>query len=336
MARLTRRKFIKQSGRVTLVSAWPFSWGAFSIDKPMTDNKILDAIIVGGSYSGLSAGMALGRSLRNVLIIDSGTPCNRQTPHSHNFITQDGKTPTEISTVARQQVEQYETINFYNGLVVQAQQTEVGFTITTQENETFEAKKLIFATGIRDIMPDIPGFAECWGISVIHCPYCHGYEVRSQPTGILDNGDAAFHYAKLISNWTDDLTIVTNGKATFTPAQLQQIEKHKIPIIEKEIASLEHHHGKLQEIMFVDGTTLQLSAIYSSPEREQHCSIPQQLGCELTEQGLLKVDMFQKTTVEGVLACGDNASPLRAVSHAVATGNIAGVMVNKDLIEEEF
>src|SRR5690606_19368783 len=146
-------------------------------------------IIIGGSYAGLSAAMALGRSLRKVLIIDAGKPCNRQTPHSHNFITQDGKTPAEISSIARAQVAQYETVTFLSGFAVEGKKTNSGFEIKTEKGEIFESKKLILATGVKDIMSEIPGFAECWGISVIHCPYCHGYEVRNEKTGILANGD---------------------------------------------------------------------------------------------------------------------------------------------------
>jgi thioredoxin reductase len=185
-------------------------------------------------------------------------------------------------------------------------------------------------------MPDIKGFSDCWGRSVIHCPYCHGYEVRNEKTGILANGDFAFHYAQLIRNWTKDLTIFTNAKTTLTQEQTDKITRHNIPIIEKEIASLKHKNGNVQQIVFNDNSTFDLKAIYSRPAFEQHCKIPETLGCELTEQGYINVDMFQKTTVSDVFACGDNASPLRAVSYAVATGNIAGAMLNNAMTEEEF
>lgn len=302
----------------------------------MTDRKHFDVIIIGGSYSGLSAGMALGRALRNVLIIDSGKPCNAQTPHSHNFVTQDGKTPKEITMLAQQQVANYETIKFYGGLAIAAIKMEHGFEVTTHKKDKFWAKKLIFATGVKDIMPNITGFEECWGRSVLHCPYCHGYEVRNETTGILANGDVAFHYAQLIHNWTKDLTIFTNGKSTLKQAQIEKIKKHNILIVEKEISSLKHNNGNVQAIVFADNSTFQLKAIYARPDSEQHCKIPETLGCELTEQGLIKVDGFQKTTVEDIFACGDNASRLRAVANAVAVGNIAGVMLNNSMTEEEF
>jgi thioredoxin reductase len=302
----------------------------------MTDSKDFEVIIIGGSYAGLSAAMALGRSLRSVLIIDSGLPCNRQTPHSHNFITQDGEKPSAIAEKAKAQVLNYNTVKFLTGLAVNGQKTANGFEITTQENETFTAKKLIFATGVKDIMPDIKGFSDCWGISVIHCPYCHGYEVKNEKTGILANGDFALHYAQLIRNWTKDLTLFTNGKSMLTQEQADNITRHNIPIIEKEIAYLNHENGNVAQVVFKDHSTFELKAIYSRPALERHCKIPEMLGCELTELGLLKVDMMQKTSVADVFACGDSASPMRSVSYAVATGNIAGAVVNNLMTEEEF
>jgi thioredoxin reductase len=318
------------------VMVLPLPYPDFQILTEMADNRNFDVIIIGGSYSGLSAGMALGRALRNVLIIDSGKPCNLQTPHSHNFLTHDGKTPIEISSLAKQQVEKYKTVKFFNGLATSGLKTENGFEITTQTNDKFTAKKLIFATGVKDIMPAINGFAECWGISVIHCPYCHGYEVKNEKTGILANGNFAFHYAQLIRNWTKNLTLFTNGKPALTQEQTDKITKHNIPIVEKEITSLKHKDGYVRDIVFADNSTFRLNAIYSRPDIEQHCKIPEKFGCELNEQGLINVDMFQKTTVENIFACGDNASPLRAVSYAVASGNIAGAMANNEMTEEEF
>jgi len=139
-----------------------------------------DVIIIGGSYAGLSAALALGRSLRKVLIMDSGLPCNRSTPHSHNFLTHDGERPAVIAEQARTKVLAYKTVTWWNGLAVSGRKTGSGFEIITQNDGIFYGRKLIFATGIRDILPDIKGFAECWGISVIHCPYCHGYEFRGE------------------------------------------------------------------------------------------------------------------------------------------------------------
>lgn len=302
----------------------------------MTDTKEFEVIIIGGSYAGLSAAMALGRSLRRVLVIDSGIPCNRQTPHSHNFLTQDGNTPAEFSSLAKQQVEAYKTVSFYKGLATRATKTTDGFEITTQTNDRFTAKKLIVATGITDNKPDIKGFDACWGISVIHCPYCHGYEYRQRNTGIIANGDKAFHLASLVSNLTDQVTLLTTGKADFNSEQLEKLAQHHIQIIETDIAELEHQDGQLKQVIFADETHMPFDAVYAAVPFSQHSDIPTSLGCEFTEHGYIEVDATQKTTVEGVYACGDNSNMMRSIANAVHSGNKAGAVVNGELAQEQF
>lgn len=296
------------------------------------NRKDFDVIIVGG----LAAGMALGRALRNVLIIDSGKPCNRQTPHSHNFLTRDGSTPAEIARVAKEQVAQYETVKFHNGLATSGRKTEKGFEIRVDSGESFHAKRLIFASGVKDIMQDIDGYAACWGISVLHCPYCHGYEVRNERTGILGNGEYGFEFSSLILNWTKDLTLFTNGKSTLTVEQTKKLEGRGIAIVQKEIARLDHKGGRLSEVVFKDGTTFPLKAMYARSPFVQHCPIPEALGCELTEDGYIRIDALQKTTVEGVFACGDNTTRMRSVANAVAMGTFAGVAAHREMVLEEF
>jgi thioredoxin reductase len=302
----------------------------------MNNNNNFDVIIVGGSYSGLAAGMALVRALRKVLIIDSGKPCNRQTPHSHNFLTQDGKTPNEIATLGKQQVQMYSTVSFLEALAINGIRTENGFQVEVASGEKFTAKKLVFATGITDIMQNIPGYAECWGISVLHCPYCHGYEVRNEKTGILGNGEYGYEFSSLIFNWTKDLTLYTNGKSTLTAEQTLKLRKHNIRIEESEIEKFEHVDGYLQNIIFKNGIAASVKALYARSPFVQHCGIPELLGCELNDDGFIKVDPAQKTTIPGVFASGDNTTRIRTVANAVAMGTNAGMMVNKELIEEEF
>lgn len=295
-----------------------------------------DVIIVGGSYAGLSAAMALGRSLRNVLIIDSGLPCNRQTPYSHNLITHDGEPPAAIAAKAKEQVLRYNTVTFLPGKATKTVQQQNGFEIQTEAGERFHAKKLLFTTGVIDAMPDIPGFAECWGISILHCPYCHGYEVRDRKTGIIANGEAGLEMAKLISNWTDDLTLFTNGPSTLTDEQVQKLQQHGIGVVEAEIERVEHNNGTITALRGKDGSTHSLEAVYARPALRQHCDLPQELGCALTEMGFLQVDEFQKTAVPGVYAAGDNTTMFRSVAAAIAAGGKAGAVLNKELIDESF
>ena len=300
------------------------------------EQKHFEVIIVGGSYSGLSAAMSLGRSLRQVLVIDSGLPCNRQTPHSHNFITQDGEVPAVISAKAKLQVDFYKTVQFFNGIAIEASETKDGFEIKTDSGDVFTARKVVFTTGVKDLLPEIKGLAECWGISVLHCPYCHGYEIKTEKTAIIANGEMAFEYAKLISNWTKDLRLLTNGKSTITWEQKEILQKHQIEIIEEEIESLEHENGNVTQVIFKNQSKTAVKAIYFRPPFEQHCPLPSALGCELTEQGLIKVDMMQKTTVPGVYASGDCVIQARSVAMAVSSGSFAGASINKELIEESF
>ncbi len=302
----------------------------------MKDFSNFDVIVIGGSYSGLAAAMALGRALKKVLIIDNGKPCNAQTPYSHNFITQDGNTPKEISIQAKNQVEKYNTVSFFSGLATAGIKTINGFEIHLQTGEVFSSRKLIFSTGIKDLLPNINGVSECWGISVLHCPYCHGYEVRTEKTGIIGNGETGYEFAKLISNWTNDLTLYTNGQSTLTDEQLSKLKKHNIQIEIKKIDSLEHKNGNLTNIVFSDNTKSMIKVIYLTNPFEQNCKIPETLGCELTEDGYIKVDSFQETTVQGIFACGDNVTTLRTVANAVAMGTTAGIMLSKKMIMEDF
>jgi thioredoxin reductase len=302
----------------------------------MKTDKPFDVIIIGGSYSGLAAGMALGRALRKILIIDSANPCNKQTPYSHNFITHDGEEPAKIAAYAKKQVKCYKTVEFFNGLAIAGRKMDEGFQIEVESGELFIAKKLIFATGIKDIMPDIPGYLQSWGISVLHCPYCHGYEVKNAKTGILANGDYGFWLSTLISNWTEDLTLYTDGKSTLTSAQSEKLKEHNIPVVETEIKQLEHHNGHVRQILFKDGSAARITVLYARSAFIQHSDIPELLGCELNEDGYIRVDPSQKTTIAGVYACGDNSTRMRTLANAVATGTTAGMMVNKELTEQEF
>jgi thioredoxin reductase len=329
-----RRTFLKTAGFyfTTLSSAWTFS--GFTNHKFMNKQQTYEVIITGGSHAGLAAGMSLGRGLKNVLIIDSGNPCNKQTPHSHNFLTHDGRKPAELLQIARAQVLQYPTVHFQNGTVTAASGTNNQFEISTDDGQHFKAKKLLFATGVKDIMPGIEGFAPCWGISVIHCPYCHGYEYKDKPTGILMNGEGAVDYSIFISNWTDKLTLYTNGKAVLSPEQSGQLARHRIRIVEKEITRIAHSNGYLSHLIFTDGSREALQALYARPAFEQHCKLPAQLGCALTEGGYIQVDELKKTSIAGIYAAGDNSTMMRSVATAIAAGTMAGAMLTHELIRE--
>jgi thioredoxin reductase len=295
-----------------------------------------EVIIIGGSYAGLQAGMTLGRALRNVLIIDSGKPCNAQTPHSHNFLTRDGEAPAAITAVALEQLKSYKTVQLLHGKAIKGEKTDHGFAVSTEAGEKFTAKKLILTTGIKDLMPSIPGVAECWGISVIHCPYCHGYEVAHQPTGILGNGDGGFETVKLIQHWTKDVTLFTNGPLAMSEEMVGLMKRKNIRIIETPVKAIIHENGQLDAVELADGSKVPLKAVYARLPFVQHSEIPAQLGCAFTETGHIQVADFGKTNIEGVYAAGDNCSMMRGVANAVSAGLAAAAFVNRELIWEAF
>lgn len=318
------------------VMALPTSVKTFARMHQTTANNQFEVIIIGGSYAGLSAAMALGRSLRKVLIIDHGKPCNRYTPHSHNFITQDGAEPAAIAQKAREQVLQYTTVTLLEGAAIAAKSLAQGFEISMQDGTRLSAQKLIFATGIEDIFPDIEGFADCWGKTIIHCPYCHGYEFRDKKTAIWAEGDRAFHISSLVHNLSKEISLISQNKAAFKQEQLEKLEQHKIPLIDKSVQSIAHQNGTIQKLVFEDGQEETFDAVYAALPFRQQTLLPETLACAITETGHIKVDAFQKTEVPGIYACGDNSSMMRSVANAVYTGNLAGAMVNNELSQESF
>lgn len=295
-----------------------------------------EVIIIGGSYAELSAALTLGRSMRKVLVLDGGKPCNRQVSHSHNFLTHDGVEPAQIAAIARGQILLYPTVEFKAGTAVKAVPQNNGFTIEAENGETFAAKKLLFATGVFDIMPAIPGFAECWGVSIAQCPYCHGYEVRNTNLGILANGDMAFESCKMINHWSKNLTLFTNGKSTLNQEQESIIRLYNIPVVENEIELIEHKQGNIQNIIFKDGNHYFLEGLFTKVLFEQNTHLPEALGCTMTKEGFVAVNDFQQTNNKGVYAAGDNTTMFRSISVAVAAGTKAGAFINKELIDDSF
>jgi thioredoxin reductase len=293
-----------------------------------------EVIIIGGSYAGLSAAMALGRARRRVLILDSGKPCNATAPHSHNFLTQDGVEPSMIASLGKAQVLAYPTVAFLDDLVVSVDGSDLGFNITTASDSMFSSRKILFATGVRDLLPETPGFKECWGKSIIHCPYCHGYEYKDQPTGVMANGDMAFEFGRLIRNWTDKLTIFTNGVSTINNEQMSVLDRLGIVVETSVIVDFKHQKGFLNEVSLASGIGIKLDAMYAKVPFEQSCKGLIDLGCQLTDAGFVMIDDLLKTNVPGVYAAGDCTTLFRSVAGAVATGSKAGAMLNHEMIAQ--
>lgn len=296
-----------------------------------------EVIIIGGSYAGLSAALALGRSLRKVLVVDSDNPCNKKAAFSHNFLTRDHFSPDELRRNSREQVLVYPTVQCMDGLATDIEILENGFRVLLEDGSTFTSRKVLLATGVTDLIPNIPGFDHCWGGSILHCPYCHGYENKGKKTAVIGNGDQGFVLAKTIRQWTDNLTLYTNGTSTLSPEETFKLNQHNILIVQNDIVAINHdNNGNIVQVDFKDTLPETPEVIYVQLPFKQQCDIPGKLGMDTTEKGFIFVTHGMETSVPGIFAAGDCLSFFRSVAHAVASGNKAGAIINKCLIEEDF
>ncbi|MEI8698644.1 NAD(P)/FAD-dependent oxidoreductase [Mesorhizobium sp. M6A.T.Ce.TU.002.03.1.1] len=293
-----------------------------------------DLIVVGGSFAGLSAAIQAGRARRNVLVIDAGQPRNRFAEHSHGFLGQDGRAPGAILDDARRQLLAYPTARVVVGLANKAAAAGSGFEIMTDRGETFGAARLVLATGVRDILPDVPGLAEHWGKSVLHCPYCHGYEVAGGPLGVLATGPMAVHQAQLIADW-GDVTLFANGMFEPDAEQMLALERRNVRFEPAGVAGLEKDSSGGLIVSLEDGRKAGIKALFTAPRNTMASPLAEQLGCTFTEGFLgpvITVDDRQQTTVPGVYAAGDAARSMHNIAFAVSSGAFAGVCAHQSLV----
>ena len=293
-----------------------------------------DAIVVGGSFAGLSAAMQLVRARRRVLMIDAGQPRNRFSDASHGFLGQDGSSPAAIRALGLRQLGAYPTFSMREGAAETAQQDGDGFRVTTAEGDEERARRLILATGVKDSLPAIPGLEERWGRTVLHCPYCHGYEVRDRPLGVLATGAMAVHQASLIPDW-GPTTLFTQASFQLEPEQRALLEARGVTIEPVPVAALIGAAPALSAVRLEDGRELPVEALFVAPSVRMASALPHQLGCAFAEGPLgphVKVDEWKLTSVPGVFAAGDAASPMHNATLASADGVLAGVKAHQSLI----
>lgn len=293
-----------------------------------------DAIIIGGSFAGLSAAMYIARARRSVCIIDAGSPRNRFAAHSHGFFAQDGSEPASILATARSQVAAYPTATFIDGKVIRAASEPDGFSIELATGEVLESARLVLAFGISDELPVIPGLAERWGSSVLHCPYCHGYEFSGQRLGVLNVSPMSIHQAMLIAEW-GPTTLYLNGVSEPDDASLAKLQARDVAIEPAPVGALHGESARLSAIELADGRMSGADALFLGPRNHLNSEIAQQLGCEMDEAPfgrIIRTDSQKLTTVPGVYAAGDITRGAHNVTWASADGVTAGMAVHRSLI----
>jgi thioredoxin reductase len=299
----------------------------------MTDT-MYDVIIIGGSYAGLSAAIQLGRARRKVLIIDEGLRRNRFAAHSHGFITQDGVDPAVIAAKAREQVLNYPTITSLSGRADSAQKLaassmDAGFEVFAKGARHL-SRRLLLATGVKDLLPAIEGLAERWGKAVFHCPYCHGYELNQGPIGVIAGSELSMHHALMLPDW-GPTTLLLNDAFTPDAEQLAALTARGTTLERCPISAITGH----ADINLADGRALSFAGLFAMAPFELASPIAHDLGLEM-EQGPLgatiKTDVMKETSLPGVFACGDAARPMASVALAVGDGNLAGAGVHRSLM----
>lgn len=297
-------------------------------------NTLFEVAIIGGASAGLSAALSLGRSARKTVVFDTGNPRNKPAAHAQNLFTRDGTPPLELLSIAREQLKKYPSVEIRKEKVITAVKGGDRFLLTTAEGEEYEVRKVILATGVKDLLPEVPGVSELWGNKAIHCPYCHGWETKDGPAAIIGNDAAVAHQAPLILNLNKELTIFTNGKST---ADIEPLQRKGIQVIETPVTAVKDD-GEGIRIVLADGTEHYKRVAYVRPLKLLfNNELAVQLGCELDEEGAVKVSEFQETTVPGVLAAGDISHPrMHQVSMAAAGGHKAGGFCNGQLCQEDF
>ena len=300
---------------------------------------MFDAIIVGGGFAGLSAALQLARARRSVLLVDAGQPRNRFAATAHGFLGHDGKPPQQIRAEAREQLQRYPTVTFADGAATAAIQSGGGFLIeigsdgeagTRQES----GRRLVLATGVRDELPLLPGLKERWGHTVIHCPYCHGYEVAGQTLGILGGDAMAAHKAAMIPDWGPAI-LFTQGGPEPEGDEAALLAARGVAIERTPVVALLGNAPALDGVCLADGRVIALGALFVSPQTKPASPLADQLGCAFDDGPFgpyLRVDERKQTTVSGVFAAGDAATPMHSATLASAAGVLAGVHAHQSLV----
>lgn len=293
----------------------------------------IDVAVIGGGVAGLSAALQLGRARQKVRVFDSGLYRNRAVGASHGWLTRDGASPAELYRLGWQDLGQYPTVERVQTEVKSLVPEQGQWRILCSDQEPVTARRVVLATGVRDELLPIKGLQERLGKEVQLCPYCHAYEWRDRPLGMLMPDPAMIgHLGPLLRQWTDDLRIWLQGHEA-DPALKDKLLSLGARLHTERIVAVRPQNGGLQ-LQAESGETHWVQGLFTHPLRLHQSPLLEGLGCELTEQGFIKVDAFQATSLPGLFAAGDNCSPLHTLVMGSSSGALAGIMAHRSLVFE--
>jgi thioredoxin reductase len=299
-----------------------------------------DCVVVGGGAAGLSAALTLGRARRKTLLIDAGEPSNSSADGMGGMLGFDGNPPQDLYSKGRAELAKYPSIEFRAARVTSASTGEHGFELHLDDGSSEASSKLLLAMGTDYRPPQLPGVEERWGRSVFHCPFCHGWEVRDRPLGVLDSSGRGVERALLLRFWSDDVTLFTDGPADIEPRDQERLAAAGVRLEERSVERLEGPDHSLKAVVFSDGDSRVCEGLLVVAPMHQRSSLAEQLGAKVKDDGpieAIEVDPMFRTSVPGLFAAGDvSATAPPSVAVAIAAGSTAAKAIVHDLVTETF
>ncbi|MER6814761.1 NAD(P)/FAD-dependent oxidoreductase [Spirillospora sp. NPDC000708] len=294
-----------------------------------TGDGSYDVVVVGAGAAGLNAALVLGRARRRVAVIDAGEPRNAPAAHMHGFLSRDGLPPATLLELGRAEIARYGA-----GLIRgRVEHIDPGFRVRMDGGPVLAARRILVATGLRDELPDIPGVRERWGKDVLHCPYCHGFEVRDRPLAVLGTGPGAVHQALLLRGWSDDVAFFAHT-LDLAAEDRERLEARGLRIVEGRIEHLVTGRDGLRGVALADGRVVPRAAAFLFPRMVPNDALLTRLGCE-KDGGWVVTDRTGRTSVAGVWAAGNVVDPRAQVVTAAGMGSAAAFAINNDLLDED-
>ncbi len=294
-----------------------------------------DVVIVGGGAAGLSAALVLTRARRRVLVVDAGSPRNAPAAHMHGFLSRDGLPPAQLLATGREEVTGYGGSVAADTVTAISSGDGVTFHVMLAAAGRVVARRLLVATGLRDEIPSIPGLRERWGRDVLHCPYCHGWEVRDRRLGVLGSGAPEhIRYAQVVRQWSQDLVLFVPA-GSLTHQRRQELVARRIGLVEGDVTGVCVQDDELTGLELTNGEQIARDAVFVPPRFVPNDGLLLALGCKVTSDGWVATDSTGRTTVPGVWAAGNVANPRAQVITAAGEGSSAAIALNADLVDED-
>ena len=290
-----------------------------------------DVVVGGGGAARVHAALVLGRARRQVAVVDAGAPRNAPAAHMQGFLSRDGMSPSDLLAAGRAEVTGY-GVDFVEDHV---DAIEAGFSVRLAGGRELTARRILVATGVRDELPEIPGVRERWGRDLLHCPYCHGWEVRDQPLGVLGTVPGSVQHAQLVRQWSDDVVFFAHTY-DLTTAEEGQLEARGVRIVRGEVERLVIEDDRLTGVELSGGRVIARTAVFIRPENVPHADgLLTALGCRVDQAGFVSVDATGRTSTPGVWAAGNVVDPRAQVITAAGAGSAAAIAINADLVQED-